>query len=157
MRSYSGRKPVLGWSLHMTGGWRAKHERVKRWFNRAVCATEPIDRIDFLYAFFENAYHLRDWIKDTKAVEDDDLNKFISGNAYMRLCRDLANSHKHYSLNRGNSTPPSEVREYSPGNGNLELDTSLIIIRDGTKYDAVDLAKNIMTAWEDFIKLHFQE
>jgi hypothetical protein len=67
MNSYKGKQPELGWSLHMTGGWESQLDRVKRWYHRASTATNSIDRFDFLYAFFENAFHLRDWLRDTNA------------------------------------------------------------------------------------------
>jgi hypothetical protein len=81
----------------MTGGWQAQLDRVRRWYERVCKAQDPSDRCDFLYAFFENAFHLRDWLKDTGAESDVDLDRFFAENADMRLCRDLANSHKHYS------------------------------------------------------------
>jgi hypothetical protein len=53
MMPYRGRRPEIGWSLHMTGGWRAQLERVRRWYERAFRATDPLERGDFLYAFFD--------------------------------------------------------------------------------------------------------
>lgn len=136
----------------MTGGWKAQLERVRRWYQRALSAKDPIDRYDFLYAFFENAFHLRDWLIDTGAVSENDLTNFFAENEDMRLCRDLANSHKHYSISRPSQpAPPSEVREYSPRSGNFDTDTSLVILSDGTKYDAFDLAMRILHKWEEFI------
>lgn len=121
----------------------------------SLTAVEPSDRYDFLHAFFENAFHLRDWLKDTGAVSEQDLDAFFATNAEMRLCRDLANAHKHYSLKRpGQPAPPSEVREYLPGMGNLDLDVSLVILSDGVKYDAFDLARRILRLWEVFITTH---
>ena len=51
-----------------------------------------------LYAFFENAFHLRDWLQDTGAATALDLQAFFYAHEDMRLCRDLANSHKQYSI-----------------------------------------------------------
>jgi hypothetical protein len=139
----------------MTGGWHAQLDRVRRWHRRASIAIDPVDRADFLYAFFENAFHLRDWLKDAGAASDNDLNTFFASSADMRLCRDLANAHKHYSLRSPSQpAPPSEAREYAPGNGNLCFDVSLVILSDGTKHDAFELATRILRAWEDFISSH---
>lgn len=80
------------------------------------------------------------------------MQTFFEKNEEMRLCRDLANSHKHYSLKRpSQTTPPSEVREYSPASGNLSSDVSLMILSDGKKHDAVDLASRVLRLWEAFI------
>ena len=136
----------------MTGGWRTQLNRVRRWWRRLSNATDPHDREDYLYAFFENAFHLRDWLRDTGEVAEADLAKFFEVNEEMRLCRDLANSHKHYSLRHASqSAPPSEVREYWPGGGNFTADVSLTILSEGKKYDAFVLAKRILDRWEEFI------
>ena len=86
-------------------------------------------------------------------MPEEDLKEFLDKNEDMRLCRDLANSHKHYSLSRPprRSDPPSEVREYSPGGGNLSSDVSLMIASEGKKHDAFDLAMRVLRLWEGFI------
>lgn len=139
----------------MTGGWQAQLDRVRRWYLRVSRAEDPTDKYDFLYAFFENAFHLRDWLRDTGAASQQDLDSFFSANADMRLCRDLANSHKHFSLrDPSQPAPPSEAHEYSPGIGNLDGDVSLIILSDGRKHDAFELAERVLRAWEEFIASH---
>jgi hypothetical protein len=118
----------------------------------ASAAADPTDRCDYLYAFFESALHLRDWLEDTGAVPEAELQTFFETNEDMRLCRDFANSRKHYSLSRpSQSNPPSEVREYSPSTGNPGTDVSLMILSDGQKHDAFDLAKRILRLWEGFV------
>lgn len=151
---YRGVRPEVGWSLHMTGSWQSQLNRVRRWYMRALGADNSIDRRDFLYAFFENAYHLRDWLADTGAASKRDLQELFA-EPDMRLCRDLANSHKHYSLRRpGQPRPPSEAREYSPWGGSLSGDISLVILSDGVKHDAFELAGRVLGAWEAFISKH---
>ena len=139
----------------MTGGWEAQLDRVRRWYRRASDVVDAADRYDFLYAFFENAFHLRDWLRDTGAASEGHLERFFAENADMCICRDLANSHKHYSLrNPSQPAPPSEAHEYAPGRGNLGSEISLVILSDGTKHDAFDLAGRILRAWEEFIVSH---
>lgn len=131
----------------MTGGWQTQLDRVRRWYQRATVAKDQTDRHDFLYAFFENAIHLRDWLKDTGATSEKDLKGFFDSNEEMRLCRDLANSHKHYSLSSEPSqvVPPSEAYEW-----NLDSSVSLVILSDGKKHDALELAARILRLWEGF-------
>ena len=136
----------------MTGGWPAQFERVQRWYRRASMTTDPTDRIDFLYAFFENAFHLRDWLQDTGGATATDLQAFFDAHEDMRLCRDLANSHKHYSISHPSQPiPPSEAREYSPGTGNLGTDVSLVILSDGKQHNPFELAGRVLRLWEGFI------
>jgi len=152
MTPYKGEQPEIGWSIHMTGGWKTQLVRVQRWHGRVLNAENPEDRYDFLYAFFENAFHLRDWLQDTRAVSKSEMEAFFENTTEMGLCRDLANAHKHYSLRSPSQpAPPSEVHEYTPGTGNLSSDISLMILSDGTKHDAFELATRILRTWESFV------
>ncbi len=145
--------PELGWSLYISGGWKSQFERVQRWYKRAKNANNPIDRLDFLYAFYENAFHLRDWLINTNSLSKKKLGRLFSVNESMRLCRDLANSHKHYSIEHPSQpVPPSELREYSIDHGNLDSKNSLIVISNGKKMDAFSLAEQILQTWEEFIR-----
>jgi hypothetical protein len=157
MHPYHGKRPELGWSRHMTGGWRVQWERVQRWHQRLAKA-QGIDRDDFLWAFFENAYHLRHWIEDTNAVDKEPIKNLFK-RVEMRLCRDIVNSHKHRSLDKKPSQPipPSEVFEYSPGTGNLSEDVSAMILSNGIKYDTFELAHSIFQTWEKFITEYLPE
>lgn len=137
----------------MTGGWQSQFDRMCRWHDRLRGAS-AVDKMDFLYAFFENAFHLRDWLVDTGAVKSADIDRFFAQSTVMRLCRDIANAHKHYSISRPSQRMPfTELREYEPyGGGTLADSQSLSIISDGEKYDAFDLASRVRRAWEDFLK-----
>lgn len=136
----------------MTGGWTAQLERVRRWHARLANQVQPVERYDDLYAFFENAFHLRDWLKDTNAVSQADLMSLFDENVEMRLCRDLANAHKHHSLRDPSlPAPPSEAREYAPATGKLGNGEALVILSGGVKYDAFELADRIMALWGRFI------
>ncbi|MBI2799308.1 MAG: hypothetical protein HYX63_03310 [Gammaproteobacteria bacterium] len=137
----------------MTGGWQSQFERMCRWHDR-LDGARPGDKIDFLYAFFENAFHLRDWLIDTGAVKSADVDHLFAESEVMRLCRDIANAHKHYSLMRPSQPMPfTELREYQPyGGGNLTDSQSLSVLSDGEKYDAFDLASRVRCAWEGFLK-----
>jgi hypothetical protein len=85
MFSYRGKRPEFpadgsgypGWSAHMTGGWQSQIWRVQRWWRRAVDAADPTDRLDILCAFFENAFHLRDWLLDTGTLSPEKLQAFF--------------------------------------------------------------------------------
>lgn len=137
----------------MTGGWETQLGRVRRWHVRAVKAESPTDRLDFLYAFFESAFHLGDWLLDTGAVSRAALDALFAANVEMRLCRDLANAHKHYSLRNKprQPRPPAEALEYAPSRGTVTANTSLTILSDGEQYEAFALARRILDVWEHFI------
>lgn len=78
--------PELGWSLHMTGGWQTQLERVKRWYTRITSARNRIDKLDYFYAFFENAFHLRDWLLNSEEFDKKMINQLFEKKVEMRLC-----------------------------------------------------------------------
>lgn len=140
----------MSWNDRLNGAWQVQLGRVRRWYHRASRAADPIDRGDCLYAFFENASYLRKWLEDTGVVSRIALLTFIETNEEMRLCRDLGNAHARYAFSRS-SHLASEVHEYSPGTGNLSADLSLMILSNGRKHDAFDLAKRLLEQWEGFV------
>jgi len=51
---------------------------------------------DDVYAFFQNCYHLKDWIKnDPSCSAWSDVEKFINSNKDLQICADLCNGLKH--------------------------------------------------------------
>src|ERR1039457_1983242 len=109
------RRPELGWSLHMTGGWRSHYDQMSRWYARLMEAKEPLDRLDFLYAFFESSHALNDWLRNSGAATEENLRRLSDQHEELRINRDFANSLKHYVLSRRPSQPkpPSLAREYN--------------------------------------------
>jgi hypothetical protein len=55
-------------------GWQGHLQRVERWHQRANHALDTYngvaadDAIDFLYAFFQASYHMRDWLQNSGAA-----------------------------------------------------------------------------------------
>jgi hypothetical protein len=140
----------------MTGGWRAQQDRVRRWHDRVQAAQAGSqDQADYLSAFFENAFHLRDWLLDTGAVTPVQIKALFDGHVQMRLCRDLANAHKHFSLKKpSQSEPPSEVREYVPGNADEGPTIALSVVSDWKKHDLTALAGEVLRLWDEFISVN---
>lgn len=148
--SYRGNRPVLGWSLHMTGGWQGQLERVERWYRRAALAKDEHDQLDFLFAFFESSFSLRDWLIDTGVVPQQDVEALFAKHVELRINRDLANSLKHHSIHRGSQEqPPSIAIEYAPECPTYRDDSRLVILSEGVKYDALALAERCLTIWSE--------
>lgn len=83
--------------------WREQFERVERWLER-IDVDQPDrreDYEDFLWAFFQNAWHLAGWIRN-----DDALPSAVHDSVYataleyrsLRICNALANRTKHLRL-----------------------------------------------------------
>jgi hypothetical protein len=143
-------------SIHSSLGWQGQFARVSRWLDRLMCAPTPDDAEDYLYAFFQNCYHLRDWV--LADLSTTDIDSFFKDSLPLRICRDVANLTKHFALDR---TPAqghelSVLREYAGvGKGWFEGDTRLVIVtnhqNDGIVLDAREVARECMRLWCTFL------
>jgi len=146
--------------------------RMKRWYERIkkIDQGEPHDLsyinlppdyyYDEVYAFFQNCYHLKDWIKndDTVKLLKEDVEDFIKRHECMCLCADICNSTKHLNLTR----PPKsgQVPEFKRRELSLRLeggpepiinDKFFIETKTGT-VNAFELASECVRKWGEFIK-----
>jgi hypothetical protein len=103
-------------------GWEGQLRRVERWHERAVHVLDPYDgvagedAIDFLYAFFQSAYHMRDWLQNSGAASQVSLDDLMSANRCLRLCRDVCNGSKHFVIDprRSKTDHIGMMHEYVP-------------------------------------------
>jgi hypothetical protein len=153
--------------------WRQQYDRMQRWFARyqqlkqgRLHDVASDNYVDDIYAFFQNCYHLKDWIKNDpdapeglgKAVEE-----FINSNRPLRLCADLCNGLKHLGLDRkprSGEAPTFGKKLYKVTVGNT-IPTSISLdyqIETTTgPIEAFELASQCVAAWDLFIASHAQE
>lgn len=164
-------------SIHSSPGWHGQFDRVSRWLNRLMTVQSPTDAEDYLYAFFQNCYHLQDWVLTELTKEDTvltelttaDVDAFVRGSLVLRICRDVANLTKHFVLERkpAQGHELSVLRVYAgPGKGWFEDDTRLVIVtnymNDGIVLDAREVARECLRLWCtflpncDYVQQHFQ-
>lgn len=151
-----------GFSEHTGSGWRGQFARVLRWRDRldALGARDdfglaPVVTFDYIYAFFQNCYHLRDWLRNSGAVKEDVLQQFMTGNVEMGVCRDIANGTKHLRITSPSvDAAPSIGREYHPvgwpGKRPGTTESYFILLehsdtRQVIRYDLIDLADRCVT------------
>jgi len=137
--------------IHRNGGWQGQLARVQRWHWRLVEAdvSGSADLEDFAFAFFENCYHLREWIENTSATSTADLDSLFARSRVLRLCRDLCNGTKHLTITRASVDAGFSIgREYDPSRPS---EYRLFIIADD-KYDLMELAHECLRQWEEFLK-----
>jgi hypothetical protein len=90
--------------------YRVQYERVIRWFERfktinsgKMHTTSTENYEDEVHAFFQNCYHLKDWIKnDTSITRLLDVEEYINVAVSLQLCADICNALKHLSRIRPN-------------------------------------------------------
>ena len=73
-----------------------------RWLTRT-----PEDAEDYLYAFCQNCYHLRDWV--LAEFSQATVDSFLKDSLSLRICRGSPRLCFSSSSTRTTRTPPSEV------------------------------------------------
>jgi hypothetical protein len=139
-------------SLHRSSGWKGQLERVERRHGRVKKAakTGSVDLEDFVYAFFQNAFHLRDWIASECPKQKNRVFDLFKGQDALGICRDIANTTKHFKLTHKATVDQmiSIAREYDP---QAPKKYRLSVLAD-QKYDIISLADMCLDQIKDFCK-----
>lgn len=143
--------------------WFTQFERMHRWYKRikdhqnaAIGGGLSSEAEDCIYAFFQNCYHLRDWVIKSNVVPQKEVEQLIKSNIELQICRDICNGTKHMTLKHPSvGAEFSTYREYDwlwsgPGKGSKGGTTFRIYIA-GEKYDLFDLADKCMKLWTQFL------
>src|SRR5712692_9502414 len=122
-------------------------ERVKRWYSRFKEISEGREHIPFadfyqddIFAFFQNCYHLKDWIKNDPSVAHmkDLVEPFINQSEVLSICADLCNGLKHLTLDRSRSGQDPQfgpkVQKLELGSGPPRISIGYLIVTNSKKY-----------------------
>ena len=82
-------------------GWRSQYDRTHRWFERvAKIGTRQTQSAgteherDTLYAFFQNCYHLQDWLRNSNAVPQTELESLFKAHVELQVCQGYLQRHQ---------------------------------------------------------------
>jgi hypothetical protein len=113
--------------------------------------------IDEIYAFFQNCYHLKDWLKNDRGLPRNvqkSVESFVNRTRSLRVCGDLAISLKHLERrsNKSHEDPAfgSKTYSYSVADSSLSI-KSRITTRTGQE-DVFALATQCVKDWDLFIR-----
>lgn len=119
-----------------------------------------------LFNIAVTGYHLLDWIKNGEAIPPKlkIAVREMYDDEYVSICRDLANSSKHFVLNpdyknRKLESINSEQGGYGTGRfgkgvyGVGEEQITIMCI-DGKEYDILEFSKELLNRWTDFFHQH---
>jgi hypothetical protein len=121
---------------------------------------------DMLCAFFQNCWHLKDWIKNDAAAPTTlagPIEQLCTQYQSLMLCADIANASKHLKWNRpprlgGKVVPKIMVRltdSFETGESTSQVRYVYEIADDvGKSYDALTLARQALSDWETLITTH---
>ena len=146
--------------------WGDQYQRMVRWYKKF----EEIDRgkidnapdyfsyHDVVYAFFQNCYHLKDWIINDarRSLSKDLVEQFIEKNECMRICADICNGTKHLKLEKSRSAKSPRLEPFSimiqlSEKGQIHKIKYSIDTTAGS-FDAFKLASECVEKWEEFIE-----
>lgn len=152
-------------------GWREQYDRLHRSHKRLSAiaggqvAGSSDEARDALFHFFQDAYHLKDWIKNDPAVTTSDVEHYIKTREVLRLCADLCNGTKHFGLDpnkrprTGDASTAFDsqsvwVRPATIGSG-LPPRPALhawTVSSGGQHYNALALGGEVVRAWEQWLE-----
>ena len=144
--------------------YKEQLERVRRWYERfqEISEGKLHERSsdfyeDDVYAFFQNCYHLEDWIKHDPAAGplSAQVEDFINQTPELLICADICNSLKHLKLKRSRSSQTPEfgkrIFKLSLGTKPTTIAVAYTIDTNAGTVDAFDLASQCLRAWEKFV------
>jgi hypothetical protein len=83
-------------------GWAGLYISLADWPDRIrECnrsANRMRDELTFYLCFFSQAYAIRDWLAKQGIIKSHEIDMAIAGNEAMKICRDICNRYKHYTL-----------------------------------------------------------
>jgi hypothetical protein len=126
-----------------------------------------LESVDMIYAFFQNCYHLKDWIKaDKPQLKREVENLFKESNKdpdvlCMKVCADLCNGSKHCRIDPKFYPPKidkdTDVKEiitkshFNITDRSFKFSISYNVQADNHNFDALELAKHCIDRWKLFM------
>jgi hypothetical protein len=120
---------------------------------------------DMLFAFFQNCWHLKDWIKNDAAAPRTlagPIEQLCGQHQSLLLCADVANGTKHLRLTSprvgGQVVPEIMVRltdSFVTGESTSQIRyVYKITDATGNSFDALTVARQAIRDWETLITTH---
>ncbi len=137
---------------------REQLERVRRFLNRVRSeGRDSIDYEDDLWAFFQNSWHLKDWIKNDPSIPEESRARLLEAaeaSEDLKICADLANRSKHFELRnkRRDAKVTSRNLTVFPGADRPSESTHIITLDDGSKQVAQELAERVVAKWVEILE-----
>lgn len=143
-----------------TEQWKLQWHRVTRWHRRVADVRTKGQSVgldaadmDLVIAFFQNCYHLRDWLRASRPDLSANVDSFFSDTFEMAACRDLCNGYKHKTLARASLDAHFNLyREYDHLDDSCPIKYRLAFDGDDIRrFDLFDLAERCLSLCERFI------
>jgi hypothetical protein len=136
--------------------WRDGYRRMHRSFAK-LAGHQPNSAAydDDLYHFFQDAWHLKDWIKndpDVPQTVKDRIENDLESILAFRIGADLANGSKHVVLTQNVRTGAQIFwREQRIHVGGATTQFRIVRLDNGDHYDAAGVADEIIKEWDKLL------
>lgn len=136
--------------------------RAHRFFDRYENArtrerSSLLDIEDYLWAFFQNCWHVKDWLRADPSVAGDRKTQVLAvahRSPDLLVSADLANRSKHLSLRNPRVGALDAAIQLHPGtNGTVNTD-HLIELPDGSRIAASVIGSRSLDAWSEILREH---
>lgn len=141
-------------------------KRTERWHKRlkVICKTipkdwGPLEEEDDVLAFFQNCYHLKDWVINDPSCEildkKKEVEKLINNSEFLKVCADLCNGSKHLELMNPRLDKETKITRVITVARHVSdpVIARHFMIKSGSKnYEALDLANRCIEEWKIFFK-----
>jgi hypothetical protein len=135
-------------------GFKAQYKRILYALEIAQRPEGNLEQKEYEFiTFFMHCWHLKDHIKHDDAFSNDKRDRIVKAAENcpdLKICQALANGLKHYvdkteAQMIGNASVTVVVGSHIENIPRVEL-------ADGTRKDAIDIAKSCVKAWEIILK-----
>jgi hypothetical protein len=158
-------EPVVQNISTVTGtvGYLAQLERARRFLGRVMEPPESWDEWnevtfqDDMWAFFQNCWHVKDWLKKDPVVDEQLKAKVIDAahrSPKLKICRELCNGTKHFKLDKQGAaaTHSRTTIRIEPGAW-AEIDCMFDDGQDNELHGK-QLAQECIAEWESILLAH---
>ena len=138
-------------------GWQEQYRRMMRSFRKLdgeYNNTEVYD--DNLYHFFQDVWHLKDWLKNDPAVSQQvrtSVEADVQSVQALRLAADLANASKHFELRSSREGAAITQRHVivKLGGGKSAEQRRDVNTTGGSSTTAEQIARDSVKEWEKLL------
>ena len=137
--------------------WRAQYDRLERGYTRLNKPyLSSVDNEDDIQHYFQDCWHLKDWIKNDINVNQivrDNIESEVDNHKSLRIVADLANGSKHLSrhMHREGAHVTSSNLALTLGKPGIEM-VYTISLDDGSDLNGKVLVKETFDDWQIVLK-----
>lgn len=120
---------------------------------------------DRLFNFVVTGYSMIDWVRNDPSVPSTAkapaIVQGLSNDHWLKVCGDIANASKHFTLTRrapitvsASSSRGFGVGRFGKGGYGVGEEIIEVHLNDGTSFHCLDLVQGVLSSWQTFFSAH---